>query len=164
MIGTIFYKNNVDWTSYAATAEWCNTHNASIVEYDDHYKVEPNPLPTLEELKQQKLQALSASFAHRVSGSFVTMQGYVMQFDTSDVIKMEGAIKLLEITGDTYGYLVQANDTVIHNVTIDAMRQVHDEMMIAYGRCHAQKQSYREQIQNCNTVEELNSIEFEWEV
>lgn len=116
----------------------------------------------LDMLKTEKCGKLSTAFDERVAGSFTTSQGYKMQFDTSDAIKMEGAIKLLEATGATEGYLTQADDTTVYHVPLDVMKAVLVEMMTAFAACHARKQELRAAIKAAETVEELDAIEITW--
>lgn len=122
----------------------------------------PPPVSTLEEVRESKLSELAYSFNARVSGFITTSSGYKMQFDTSDSIKMQGAIQLLEATGATEGYLTQADDTTVYNVPIDTMKAVLIEMMTAFAACHARKQELRAAINAAETVEELDAIEITW--
>lgn len=133
---------------YFTPEEWATLH--------------PAPKPTLEEVREFKLNELASSFNQRVSGSVMTTGGYKMQFDTTDAIKMEGAIKLLEATGATEGYLTQADDTTVYNVPLDTMKIVLIEMMSAFAACHARKQELRAAIKSAETVEDLDAIEITW--
>ena len=162
MIGTKFAKPLQDIDGYSQASEWCNANNAQIVDREQFYEVVAIPAPTLDKLKNEKLDVLRVSFDERVAGSFTTTQGYKMQFDTSDAIKMEGAIKLLEATGATEGYLTQADDTTVYHVPLDVMNAVLIEMMSAFAACHARKQELRAAIKAAETVEELNAIEITW--
>lgn len=122
----------------------------------------PAPKPTLKEVRENKLNELVYSFNTRVSGFITTTSGYKMQFDTTDAIKMEGAIKLLEATGATEGYLTQADDTTVYNVPLDTMKTVLIEMMSAFAACHARKQELRAAIKDAETVEDLDAIKITW--
>ena len=125
---------------------------------------EIEPEKTFDELKAEKLTEMSANFDHRVSGYFTTPQGYLMQFDTSDSIKMQGAITLMGAVGSAVGYITQANDVTVYNVPIETMKQVLVEMLNAYAQCHARKQELRALINNAQTKEELAAIEITWPV
>ena len=85
-----------------------------------------------------------------------------MQFDTSDSLKMQGAISLMEATGATEGYLTQADDTTVYNVPLAAMKTVLVEMLGAYAACHARKQELRAAIISAETIEDLDAIEITW--
>ena len=87
-----------------------------------------------------------------------------MQFDTSDSLKMQGAITLMETTGQTEGYLTQADDTTVYHVPLETMKMVLVGMLGAYAQCHARKQELRSQINAAQSEEELNAIEITWPV
>lgn len=164
MIGTIFMKPVNDWETYAQTAEWCNAHNARIVEYSDCYMVESIPDKTFDELKMQKLNELETAFNTCVSGSFACSQGWPMQFDRSDTLAVEGAVQLLRATGAKAGYLTDANDATHYGVPLATMEAVKVEMLAAYAQCHARKQELRATINAAQTEEELDAIEITWPV
>lgn len=124
----------------------------------------PTVTESIATLRQKKLAELASSFDIRVKGAFTTSQGYLMQFDTSDSIKMTGAIQLMETTGATEGYLTQANDATIYHVPLDVMKAVLVEMLSAYAACHAHKQELRTAISSALSAEELEAITISWPV
>ena len=148
------------------------TGNAEVWETkpDGYYTLEewaalhPPPEPTFDEKRENKMSEMLFSFNQRVSGSITTTGGYVMQFDVSDSLKMQGAITLMETTGQTEGYLTQADDTTIYHVPLETMKAVLVEMLAAYAQCHARKQELRAQINAAQNEEELNAIEITWPV
>lgn len=167
-IGDKILKNadgSFDTDLYFEAAQWCNsTGTATIVDKDSYYEIVIIPAPTIGELKQDKLTELDSSFEARTSGAFTTNSGYLMQFDTSDSLKMQGAITLMEVVGSTVGYITQANDVTVYNVSLDTMKQVLVEMLSAYAKCHARKQELRSLINNAQTEEELDEIVISWPV
>lgn len=134
----------------------------------DNHTLEAFEIPyrniDLDVLKSDKLEILDDAFKARVRGSFATSQGYSMQFDTSDSLKMQGAITLMETTGQTEGYLTQADDTTVYHVPVATMRAVLVEMLAAYAACHARKQELRAAINAAQTEDELAAIEIAWPV
>lgn len=122
------------------------------------------PAPTFDELKSAKLAEMSADFEARVSGAVTTSQGYLMQFSPEDSIKMQGAITLLEATGQETGYITQADDVTIPDVQLDVMKTVMLEMIGAYAACHARKQELRALINAAQTKEELDEVVISWPV
>ena len=148
--------NTGDWKrEFSEVDAWAKAH-------PDKLQHEQPVVQTLEDLKAIKLSELEMSYDARISGSFATKSGYNMQFDTTDAVKMEGAVKLLEATGATEGYLTQANDETVYNVPLDTMKTVLIEMMTAFAACHARKQELRSAIKAAETVEELDAIEITW--
>ena len=61
MIGTKFYKKNLDNKAYFDGAQWCNANGAMIVDQGDHYEIVAIPEPPLNELKAKKIAALKAA-------------------------------------------------------------------------------------------------------
>lgn len=145
------------------SVEWEHT-NKTIVRLPDFSFVFDDDPRVFEVEKNKRIEALSNSFDVRVSGSFTTSQGYSMQFDTTDAIKMQGAIQLLEATGATEGYLTQADDTTVYHVPLETMRAVLVEMLTAYAACHGRKQELRALINSAQTAEELDEIVISWPV
>lgn len=149
-----------EWVEEFAEVDAFAREHPELVQHE-----QPLPLPTLEELKTNKLNELESSFNTRVSGSVtINPGGYLMQFDTSDSLKMQGAITLMETTGQTEGYLTQADDTTIYHVPLATMKAVLVEMLAAYAQCHARKQELRSQINAAKNEDELNAIELTWPV
>lgn len=161
-IGTKFIKPDYDQNAYAAVAGWCNeTQKAYIIESEDgtYYEVVAVPELEFEEVKERKLLELGYKFEEAVKGSFTTTEGYVMQFDISDCEKMNGSITLNKAIGITSDYLVQANDVVIENVSMETMENVLLQMLKQYKSMHLKKQIFRAQINACTTKEELDNID-----
>lgn len=115
-------------------------------------------------LKERKLTELSADFNRRIGGSVVTSQGYIMQFNISDILKMQGATALLEAQGAETGYITQADDTTVYDVPLATIKAVQGEMMQAWAACHARKQELRALIMAAETEEVLNAIVISWPV
>lgn len=167
MIGIKFIKPVQNWDEYAKAAEWANANHAMILERPDCYEVVEIPAPSFDDLKAQKLRALSASFNERVAG-YVEIK-YLdnvlkMQFNRSDTLAVEGLVELLEASGTSEGYLTQYDDTTIYGIPLSAIKEIKVKMLEAYAKCHAQKQQYRAAINSCTTQAELDAIQFDWEV
>ena len=156
---------NYDIDMYVKVADWCNlTHEATIEDKGEYFECIAVPVPTLDELKERKRAVLDSEFNVRTQGAITTSQGYLMQFDTSDSLKMQGAIQLMQATGQVEGYITQANDVTVYNVSIETMKAVLVEMLAAYAACHARKQELRAAINSAQTSEELAAIEISWPV
>lgn len=161
-----FVKNGLPYNC-PNTGEW----ESEFAEVDAWAKEHPNKVQheqpvvqTFDDLKALKFAELENSYDEHVSGSFTTTQGYLMQFDTSDSIKMQGAITLMESVGAKTGYITQANDVTIYNIPLETMKAVLVEMLNAYAQCHARKQELRSFINNAQTKEELDEILISWPI
>ena len=164
-IGIRFVKPEYDGDLYTQAAKWCTeTQQARIEDKGDFYEVVAIPAPTFNEMRAFKMSEMLNAFNQRVSGSFTTAEGYNMQFDTSDSLKMQGAITLMESLGTTSGYITQADDTTVYNISIATMKAVLIQMLSAYAQCHARKQELRTLINNAQTKEELDEITISWPV
>ncbi len=149
-----------EWVDEFVAVDAFAREHPEIVQHE-----QPAPPPTLDELKATRLTELEDSFNACVSGSVTINPGsYRMQFDTSDSLKMQGAITLMEPTGQTEGYLTQADDTTVYHVPLETMKMVLVGMLGAYAQCHARKQELRSQINAAPNEEELNAIEITWPV
>ena len=161
-IGIKFNKTDYDEKAYAAIAGWCNeTQHAYITDSEDglYYEVVAIPEPTLDECRDRKLRDLEYKFEKAVKGSFITTEGYNMQFDISDCEKMNGSITLNKAMGITSDYLVQADNVVIENVPMEVMESVLLQMLKKYKSMHLKKQVFRAQINACTSKEELDAID-----
>lgn len=122
------------------------------------------PPKTFEELREDKLIELNDKFTERVKGSFTTTEGYNMQFNTDDSLKMFGAIQLLESQNAESGYITDADDSTHYEVPVSVMKSVQNQMLEKYAQCHLLKQQFRAAINSAQTEEELNAIELTWPV
>lgn len=126
--------------------------------------VEPEEAPkSLDQLKQEKLDELESRFTERVRGSFVTDEGYKMQFNTDDSLKMFGAIQLLESQNAESGYITDADDNTHYEVPVSVMKSVQNQMLKKYAQCHLLKQQYRAVIGAAADIDALNDIEIEFD-
>ncbi len=120
------------------------------------------PEKTFEELKQDKQIELNDAFNRAVEGSFTTTEGYNMQFNTDDSLKMFGAIQLLESSGLESGYITDADDITHYDIPLATMKSVQNQMLNRYAQCHLLKQQYRALIEAASDEEALQDIEFEF--
>ena len=126
--------------------------------------VEPEEAPkSLDELKQEKFDELESRFTERVKGSFITDEGYKMQFNTDDSLKMFGAIQLLESQNAESGYITDADDNTHYEVPVSVMKSVQNQMLKKYAECHLLKQQYRAVIGAAADIDALNDIEIEFD-
>jgi hypothetical protein len=93
-----------------------------------------------------------------------TTQGYKMQFQPEDSLKMQGSIMVLENMNISMGYLTQYDDVTIRDVPVETMKDVMMQMMQAYAVCHEHKQTLRSLVNKATTKEELDSISIDWPI
>jgi len=151
----------------------CEEHNALDI-YDEVMEVwgdtptvvevdEDEPeVKSFDQLKKDKLVELNSVFNATVNGSFVTTEGYKMQFNTDDAVKMFGAIQVLEDLEVDSGYITDADDVAHYDVNIDTIKSVYRQMLKKYAECHLKKQRYRDSVNSAETIDELNAIVFQF--
>jgi len=118
---------------------------------------------TLDDLKADKQNELNDAFNRAVEGSFTTTEGYKMQFNTDDSLKMFGAIQLLESSGVESGYITDADDITHYDIPLATMKSVQNQMLNKYAQCHLLKQQYRALIEATSDEEALADIEFQFD-
>lgn len=84
---------------------------------------------TIEDVRAGKISELEDTFNKAVKGSFVTTEGYKMQFDIDDSIKMTGAIQVMEDTNSETGYITDADDETHYDITLAVMKSVKSQML-----------------------------------
>lgn len=117
-----------------------------------------NPTIPLSVQKEHKCYEIGAAFNEHVRGSFVCSYGYPMQFKESDLLKMEGAIQLLNASGEETGYITDAEDVSHWDITAEMMETIKLEMLMEYGKAHKKKQLLRIEIAEAVTDAELEAI------
>ena len=149
------------------SGEWADEFaqvDAYAKEHPEEVSVQQPAVITLEELKQNKLSELDASFNDRVNGFITTSQGYKMQFQPEDSLKMQGSIMVLENMNIPMGYLTQYDDVTIRDVPVETMKDVMMQMMQAYAVCHEHKQTMRAAVNAAESKESLDSITIGWPI
>lgn len=159
---TLFTPDTYEYVS-DESIPWLETDKKIVRLADYSFVYEDDPRIVADE-KTRKLEELEQSFDERIHGSIQTSQGYLMQFDVTDSLKMQGALQLMEASEQTEGYLTQANDVTRYHVPFATMKTVLVEMLMAYAACHARKQELRALINNAQTKEELDEIIISWPI
>lgn len=119
--------------------------------------VAPTP-PTLEEIKAAKIAEINNAFEGHITGRTTISLGWDMQFNLRDILMVDGAVRTLEMTGGTEGYLTDADNVNHYDLTVQQMKQAVLEMTIAHMQAHAHKQQLRDLVTAASTAEELEPI------
>lgn len=112
----------------------------------------------LEEFKELKIQEISNAFNDYISGRVSISLGWDMQFNLRDITMVDGAIRHIEMTGGTEGYLTDADNVNHYQLPITQMKQALLEMTGAYLNAHAHKQELRDMAVSATTHEEMDLI------
>lgn len=151
-----------DLSVYDDSIPWIYTDKVLVRLKDCSKFVFKDDSQYLESLKQDKQNELNNAFNRTVEGSFITTEGYKMQFNTDDSLKMFGAIQLLESSGVESGYITDADDITHYDIPLAVMKSVQNQMLNKYAQCHLLKQQYRALIEAASDQEALEDIEFEF--
>lgn len=118
----------------------------------------PDPVPTLDELKEAKCAEINEAFEAHISGRTTISLGWDMQFNLKDIVMVDGAVRTLEMTGGTEGYLTDADNINHYGLSVQQMKQAVLEMTMAHMQAHAYKQQLRDAVNAATTAEELEVI------
>ena len=118
----------------------------------------PDPVPTLDELKEAKCAEINEAFEAHISGRTPISLGWDMQFKLNDILMVDGAVRAIEMTGGTEGYLTDADNINHYGLSVQQMKQAVLEMTVAHMQAHAHKQQLRDAVNAATTAEELEVI------
>ena len=118
----------------------------------------PDEVPTLDELKEAKCAEINEAFEAHIAGRTPISLGWDMQFKLNDILMVDGAVRALEMTGGTEGYLTDADNINHYGLSVQQMKQAVLEMTVAHMQAHAHKQQLRDAVNAATTAEELEVI------
>ena len=118
----------------------------------------PDPVPTLDELKEAKCAEINEAFEAHISGRTTISLGWDMQFNLKDILMVDGAVRALEMTGGTEGYLTDADNINHYGLSVLSMKQAVLEMTMTHMQAHAYKQQLRDAVNAATAAEELEVI------
>ena len=118
----------------------------------------PDPVPTLDELKEAKCAEINEAFEAHISGRTTISLGWDMQFKLNDILMVDGAVRALEMTGGTEGYLTDADNINHYGLSVLSVKQAVLEMTMAHMQAHAYKQQLRDAVNAATTAEDLEVI------
>ena len=128
--------------------------------WDGEAWVEPTT-PTLEETKETRIAEINEAFEAHISGRTTISLGWDMQFNLKDILMVDGAVRSLEMTGGTEGYLTDADNINHYGLSVQQIKQAVLEMTVAHMQAHAHKQQLRDAVNAATTAEELEVITWE---
>lgn len=164
MIGTIFEKPLVALDAYAKAAEWCNAHNARIVEYLDRYEVEAIPAPpepTLDELKvQKKAEIAAARYEAETAGT--TINGVLIDTGRDSQALITGAALAAVIDG-SYSLNWKTDAGFIH-LTAPEIIAVAQAVRAHVQACFDREGELVALVDAAETPEDLDEIIISWPV
>lgn len=184
MIGKKFNKPLEDeetLEAYSACVDWCNEHNARMVEKGEYYEVVAVPAPSLDELKKAKLNEVDQWTASKITGGFVSTcyNGENILYDTDQdtQITMTIAKSLCEserfaeelpngmecrgyeqLGTDEDGTMVFSKDKTIYYFSPEQVKGWIEDFGLHLRGCKKQGWIKQAQVNACTTKEELKAI------
>ena len=159
-VGLIF----VDDEDYSNKADWCNNNGCYIEEIepkDDgtrQFQIKKPKEPTLEELREQKLNDLSSKASRfeqtENKDMFLTSSlGFRVNADPKAKRNIDTLIELQVQTFRDY-------DNVTHtDITVQDLETIKREISLNAVNLYKQKWAYADQIKACESIEELDRID-----
>lgn len=157
MIGTKFYKNNLDNKQYTDCAVWCNENNATIEDKGEYYECVAIPAPSLDELKQAKLTELK-TIRDTEEVKPISYQGYRFEYDNKARDRISAAIIALDVSKGQIAWTTADNTEVMVNA--DDLRGVIAAVAMRSNELHVKYRQLKEQVEACTTKEQLEKIEW----
>ena len=118
----------------------------------------PDPVPTLDELKEAKCAEINEAFEAHISGRTTISLGWDMQFNLKDILMVDGAVRALEMRGETEGYLTDADNINHYGLSVQQIKQAVLEMTVAHMQAHAHKQQLRDLVNSATSIESLSGV------
>lgn len=155
MIGTKFYKDNFNTEEYAKCAEWCNSNNATIADKGEYYECVAIPAPSLDELKQAKINELKI-IRDTEEVKPIAYNGNLFDFDDKARDRINSAIIALSITGQSIEWTTANNTNVL--VTADDLRGVIAAVAVRSNKLHNAYRIAKEKVLEATTKEEVEKV------
>ncbi|MBR6636262.1 MAG: hypothetical protein IKK97_02305 [Phascolarctobacterium sp.] len=184
MLGTKLYKGQFTNKEYADLAVWCNANNATIEDKGEYYECVAIPAPSLDELKQAKLNEVDKWTANKITGGFVSTcyngENVLYDTDTETQLTMTKArancegerfaqafpngmgVRGYAQTGtDADGTMVFANTKTIYNFLPEHIIAWDEDFSLHLAKCKYEGWIKQAQVNACTTKEELEAIVLE---
>lgn len=158
MIGTKFYKGQFTDMQYAKCAEWCNENNATIEDKGEYYECVAIPAPTLDELKQAKINELK-NIRDTEEVKPIEYNGNLFDFNDKARDRINSAIIALSITGQSIEWTTADNTNVL--VTADDLRGVIAAVAVRSNALHTAYRKAKEQVEAAQNKEEVEAVKLE---
>lgn len=152
----VFYRNISE--QHHTYVNWINAGNSpEVIEY-----VPPTiPELTPEQIKNNLLIEISNQYNNKCLNDTVTITigevSYIMPIGDKNITKLDGAIRYMEETAQTSGYITDSTNTTYWSVPIENMKAVLLGMFNAALLLHQKKQLLRAQVE-AGTITSIDDI------
>ena len=151
-------KPALTWTQHHGTPEITVTDGRATAIYPviDYSPTELSEM--LAAVKEAKIAEINEAFEAHISGRTTISLGWDMQFNLKDILMVDGAVRTLEMTGGTEGYLTDADNINHYGLSVQQIKQAVLEMTVAHMQAHAHKQQLRDLINSATSIEILGGV------
>ena len=150
-------------------AEFCNARGDCFIKEVEpvdgkrRFQIILNAVPSLDEVKQSKLDALDFAFRqwYEKDATVASSLGFVADSDSRAMMDVSGLITVLESQPKSSRSTVSFmdHDNVAHDLTLDGLKTVQLETIQNGQAAYSQKWAFRTQIESAESVEALQAIE-----
>ena len=165
-VGDIFTNNK----EYTARAQWCNENGYFIQEIEPLNNVRRFQIcvpkeKSLSELKSEKLTELTSitsKFDNQLVNNEMIIKSSLGFSINADLRSQNNLRGLIAVGVEPVNFMTADNS--VKSLSIEQLNILLNECALNGQNLYQQKWNYRGQIENATTVEELNSIEFNFEM
>lgn len=150
-------------------AEFCNARGDCFIKEVEpvdgkrRFQIISNGVPSLDEVKQSKLNALDFAFQqwYEKDATVASSLGFVADSDSRAMMDVSGLITVLESQPKSSRSTVSFmdHDNVAHDLTLDGLKTVQLEIIQNGQAAYSQKWAFRTQIESAESVKALQAIE-----
>lgn len=156
MIGTKIYKN--DMKNYTECANWCNGNNATIEDKGEYYECVAIPAPSLDELKQDKINELKST-RDTLETEPIEYNGNRYDYDDKARDRINAAIIALDISGQSIEWTTADNTNVA--VTAQDLRNIIANVAVRSNKLHTAYRVAKEKVEEATTAADVEAVTFE---
>ena len=157
MIGTKFYKDNYDLNEYSSCAEWCNNNNATIEDKGEYYEVVAIPAPTLDEVKDTKINELKSIRDFKEVEPVRTGKG-IFDYDDKSRDRLAIARQSLADNPSVESIVWTTADNQRVAMTIADFAEINSMAAYRSNRLHVKYNDLKAEVNAAQTVEEVEAI------
>ena len=155
MIGTKIYKN--DMKNYTECANWCNGNNATIEDKGEYYECVAIPAPSLDELKQDKINELKST-RDTLETEPIEYNGNLYDYDEKARDRINVAIVALSLQGEGATIDWTTADNADTPVTATDLKMIIAAVAVRSNALHNVYRVAKEKVLNATTKEEVEKV------
>lgn len=158
MIGTKFIKGQFKDEDYAKCANWCNANNATVEDKGDFYEVVAIPAPSLDEIKQAKIDSLKST-RDTLEVEPITYNGCRYDYDDKARERMRIAQQALS-DNNIPNQLWTTYDNTQVELTVQDFKNINTLAAKRSGELHIHYNTLKQEVLACTTNEDVEKIEW----